>query len=354
MSSPSWRDSPGLIEETKRVARLLDIIVRISSRPKMWTRRALAQAFEISERRIQQDLEILVHRLHLPLGHCRSGYYLTEHRPLAAVSFAFGEAVALLLAANVGRSMVGVSSAELAAALARLQEAFPAEFRRLLHALDSGDGVAESGGRRQGLLETLQEAIATRRVVRMRYATASRGDAESEREVDPYALVPYVRSFHLVGFCHRREEVRIFKVDRIQELRVTDRSFDVPADFDLQRYLGESWGLLRGVAGAPELVEIRFGPRAGRWVSEERWHPGQQAEWQPDGSLLFSLRLAVTPAFLRWLLYYGADAEVLRPPWLAEAICREVRAVLARYGEGQPTGKSPSTVGSAPGHEVDR
>lgn len=244
-------DSPLILEETKRVARLLDIIARISARPKVWTRRALAQAFEVSERRLQEDLDIIVHRLHLPLAHCRSGYYFRQTTPLPAVTFAFGEAVALLLAAGVGRTSAGVDSAELAAALTRLEHAFPPELRRLLGRFTAASTPTVRDDGRCQVLELLHEAVATHTSVRMQYATASRQDALSEREVDPYALVPYMRSFHLVAFCHCREEVRIFKVDRIRELRLTGRPFTPPSDFDLAAYLGEIWGLMRGAARAP-------------------------------------------------------------------------------------------------------
>ncbi len=117
------------LEETKRVARILDIVARINARPKVWTRRALSEVFEISERRIQQDFDIIIHRLHLPLRHCRQGYYFAEPCALPSVVFAFNEAVALLLAASVGRSTAGVDSAELAAALSRLASIFPPELR---------------------------------------------------------------------------------------------------------------------------------------------------------------------------------------------------------------------------------
>lgn len=326
----AWTDRPGVLEETKRVARVLDIIARISARPKVWTRRALAQAFEISERRLQEDLDIVVHRLRLPLAHCRTGYYFTDSKPLPAVAFAFGEAVALLLAASVGRATGGVDSAELAAALSRLEGVFPVELRGFLAAFGSGGGDGESE-RRHRVLEVLHEAIATRTGVRLRYATASRQNAQSEREVDPYALVPYLRSFHLVGYCHLRGEVRIFKTDRIEALRLTGRRFVVPADFDLAAYLGESWGLMRGAAREPETVRILFSALAGRWVAEERWQPDQKVEWQPDGTMLFTLKVGITPAFVRWVLYYGPEARVLQPAWLAEEVRRQALATLQTY-----------------------
>jgi predicted DNA-binding transcriptional regulator YafY len=165
----------------------------------------------------------------------------------------------------------------------------------------------------------------------MRYASVSRGGEQTERKVDPYAIVPYVRSFHLVGYCHLRQEVRIFKVDRIKSLQVTRQQFQIPDDFDLKEYIGDSWGLLRGAGGEPEEVRLRFSPRAGRWVSEEQWHPGQQVEWQPDGTLIFSLRVAINPAFVRWILYYGSEVEVIEPEWLAREVWKEARDTADRY-----------------------
>ncbi|MDP2957878.1 MAG: WYL domain-containing protein, partial [Longimicrobiales bacterium] len=321
---PSWswsrNEGTGIAEETKRVARILDIVVRINSRPKVWTRRALAQAYEISERRIQEDLEIVAHRLCLPLDHCRTGYFFDGAVPLPSVTFAFGEAAALILAATVGQSTVGVGGPELAAALARLKDAFPVELRRLIDDLGSSGGAAGADASRRRVLELLQEAIATRTTIQMRYATASRGDAESERAVDPYALVPDGRSFMMVGYCHTREAIRTFKVDRIQEARLLAERFDKPADFDIRAYQGEGWAMMRGAARDPELVRVHFAQRAGRWVSEVHWHDSQRLEWQPDGGLLFSVRIGVPPSFIRWLLYYGSDAKVLRPAWLAEEV----------------------------------
>lgn len=325
-----WSESPGILEETKRVARILDIVARINSRPKVWTRKALAQAFEISERRIQHDLDIIRHRLRLPLCWTPKGYYFADIQMLPAVTFAFGEAVALLLAAAVGRATAGVDSAELAAALSRLTAVFPAELRALVEGFASPHG-AIANEHRQRLLEVLHQAVATRTTVRLRYATASRDGEESEREVDPYAIVPYVRSFHLVGYCHLRREVRIFKVDRIRDLRLTGHHFILPLDFDLATYLGEGWGLMRGVAREAETVEILFSPLAGRWVAEEQWHPNQKVTWRDDGGMVFSLKVGVTPPFVRWVLNYGPEAKVLRPAWLAEEVRRQAAATAARY-----------------------
>jgi len=152
--------------------------------------------------------------------------------------------------------------------------------------------------------------------------------------VRPYHIMPYVRSWQLIAHCERRGEVLMFKVDRIQEAMLLDERYSIPADFNLDAYLGAAWGIMRGEAGEPVDVMLRFEPKAGRWVTEEYWHSSQQAEEQPDGHVLFRLHMAVTPEFVNWLLYYGSRVEVLEPPGLREQVAEEHRRAAAVYEEG--------------------
>ncbi len=62
--------------ETTRVARILDIIWRIDNAPRRWTRKRLAEVFEVSERSITSDLDIIRHGLRFDLQNDRGrGYY---------------------------------------------------------------------------------------------------------------------------------------------------------------------------------------------------------------------------------------------------------------------------------------
>ncbi len=57
----------------------------------------------------------------------------------------------------------------------------------------------------------------------------------------------------------------------------------IPESFDLERYLRDGWGIMRGEAHAAEDVVLLFEPEAGRWVAEEQWHRSQKVETQADG-----------------------------------------------------------------------
>jgi predicted DNA-binding transcriptional regulator YafY len=317
-------------EETKRTSRILEIVQMIAIAPRRYLRRDLAERFEISERMIQKDLDVIRHGLKLPLHHCRDGYYLEDVPRLPALQYSFPEALALLLAVQAARQVSGVGSSELAAAVARLEALFPVEFMPFLQQMVRQPVVTISREHRQQMLMVLNRALLERRKLRIVYETRSRGGAVSERVVRPYHVMPYVRSWQLIAHCELRDAIRMFKVDRIQETTLLDERYSIPTDFNVDEYMGLAWGAMRSRSGEPVDVVLRFGPQAGKWVSEEYWHPSQEAKELPDGRVLFKLRIAaITPEFVNWVLYYGSRVEVLEPDELRERVVEEHRRAAA-------------------------
>ena len=318
-------------QETRRIARILEIIQLISDRPRHWKRKMLADKFEISERQIQKDLSVIRHGLRLPLENDGDGYYFTRLPGLPTVSYTFNEALALLLAARMAQAIPGVNSAELAAAIARLEALFPEEFLPLLR--QSADRLPRSAKapHRQEMLTLLHRALAERRRVRIIYAIGAKGGEESERVVEPYHIMPYVRSWQLIAYCHKKQAVLMFKIDRIRQAELLDEFYTIPSDFDIDEYLGDNWGIMRGAAREPEEVELIFDSVAGRWVAEEHWHKSQQVETLPDGSVRVRFYIGITPEFVNWLLYYGSRVRVVKPEWLREQVVEEHRKAIELY-----------------------
>jgi len=320
-------------EETKRTARLLEMIQMIAAAPQRYLRRDLARHFEVSERMIQKDLDIIRHGLKLALNHSPQGYYFDRVPHLPTLQYSFQEALALLLAVQAARQVSGIASGELAAAIARLEALFPPEFAPLLRLVVKSPQQSVSGSRRHEMLTFLNQALLLQRKVEILYETRSRGGELNYRVIHPYALIPYVRSWQLIAYCERRQEVLIFKIDRIHRVKLLDEVYRIPEDFSIDDYLGQSWGLMRGQAREPEDILLRFEPDAGRWVAEENWHPSQRVETLDDGFIHFHLHLAVTPEFINWLLYYGERVSVLSPAWLREEVCNAHLRAYQKYSQ---------------------
>jgi predicted DNA-binding transcriptional regulator YafY len=313
------------LEETKRTARILEIVQLIAGNPRRYRRADLAQRFEISERMIQKDLDIIRNGLKLLLCNDRSGYFFDRLPQLPTTPYSFSEALALLIAARTAQLIPGVNSADLAAAIARLESIFPDTFHSLLRdAIERLPQRAEKA-HRQAMLTLLHRALIEQRQIRIVYAVASRGGATGERIIEPYHMMPYGRSWYLIAFDHKQQGILQFKIDRIHEAELLETKYSIPADFDVEVYLGDTWGIMRGAAGKPEQVELLFDPEAGRWVAEETWHKSQQSEVLPDGRVRVTFHVGITPEMVSWLLYYGARVQVLTPDWLRERVAEEHR-----------------------------
>jgi proteasome accessory factor C len=160
-------------------------------------------------------------------------------------------------------------------------------------------------------LATARAALRDRRKLSLRYR---RGDAEwsDDRVVCPYALVASSGMFYIVAFCDRSEGVRIFRLDRIEEARLTQDRFAIPESFSIDRFLHDGRALQ---AGQPEAVRVRYSPRVARWIAEREGVP-----LDGDGSLTLSHPLADAAWAVRHVLQYGAEAEVLEPAEVRELV----------------------------------
>ncbi len=320
------------LEETKRISRVIEIVQMIAVSPGRYLRRDLADHFEISERMIQKDLDIIRHGLKFELTHAPAGYIFERVPRLPALHFTLSEALSLLLAVQAAWQVPGIGSFELAASIARLKALFPPEFIPLLNKVTDQPSVSACGEHRQEMLSLLNHALAQRCKVWIAYETRSRGGELSERIINPYCIKLHVRSWHVIAYCQNRESVRTFKIDRIRQASLLGDRYTIPNDFNLNDFLEDTWGVMSGDGQAPVDVVLLFEPEAGHWVIEEHWHTSQSSEELPDGSILFRLKLVPTPEFTNWLLYYGSRVRVMEPAFLRKQVAEE--HLKAAKGEG--------------------
>lgn len=312
--------SLGRTEEIRRIARVLEIIQQIISAPRQWTRQKLAEHHEVSERMIQKDLEIMRYRLGLKLNHDRSGYYF-EHLPsLPTLNYSFAEGLALLMAARAAQQLAGINSAELAAAIARLETLFPPELVPLLREATDKLPKGAKQEHRHAMLLLIHRALTERRKVQMDYLSTSQEEGKKKqakvRKIEPYAVFPYGKSWLMVAFDHLKQEPRTFKLDRIQRAELLDEHYDPPQDFQLEEYFGDNWGIIRDPTVEVVEVSLLFDSMAGRWVSEEVWHKSQVNEMLEDGQVRVRFKVGVTDEMILWLLRYGEHVYIEEPDWL--------------------------------------
>jgi predicted DNA-binding transcriptional regulator YafY len=80
--------------------------------------------------------------------------------------------------------------------------------------------------------------------------------------------------------------------------------------------------------GEPQEVVIRFSAQQAPYIKERTWHPSQNLENLPGGRLVLRMRVADVDEVKRWLVGFGAEAEVVEPKELQQAVRQEFRRAL--------------------------
>jgi proteasome accessory factor C len=237
------------------------------------------------------------------------------------------EALALIVGLRALAAVPGLGEREAVdRALAKLEAATGSIAAAAAHIQVAIDEGAEA----QTLAEA-QRAVTGRRRVHLRYLVAGRDEA-TERDVDPMRVVNIDAHWYLEGWCHRAEDVRLFRFDRIEALTVLDVDGTPPAD-------ARPRDLDSGVFTPHPtdlLVRLHLQPGAA-WVAD--YYPTESAEPDGHGGQVVTLRTADT-AWLRRLMWrLGGQATVLEPVALADEVADGARAALEAYAGSAPAAR---------------
>src|SRR5919198_907844 len=211
---------------------------------------------------------------------------------------------------------------DLAAAFEKLEEGLPPALREHVErTLDTLSRHPRDETFRRHV-HLLTKAWAERRVVTVDYDPARYGPKSERRRatVRPYLIEPSLQThaLYLIGWDETRDGLRTFKIERIRDVALTPRRFDASEAADLEPILRRAWDI---IADQPEIdVVLRFAPSVAARVGETTWHPTQRIEAQPDGSLVWRVRVSGTIEIRLWILSWGDEVEVLEPQSLRKDV----------------------------------
>lgn len=294
---------------------------------------------------LKRTLRYMRERLQAPLIHDRErgGYRYDGEAAyeLPGLWFTSQELAALLILEEVlERHPLGLLSEALTP--------FRAKLERLLERSDTGlPGwrsrlrLLRMAARPVGSQFTVvASALARRQRLRIDYHARS-DDRMAPRIVSPQRLTLYRDNWYLDAWCHTREDLRIFALDRIIAAEAVDQpAQDIP-DLQLDQSLATSYGIFSGEPTA--LAVLRFSARAARWIAAETWHPQQQDTPHEDGSLTRRLPYHRSEELIMDLLRHGADVEILEPPALRQTVIARLRAALGVYRSDADASEQPGT-----------
>jgi len=177
-------------------------------------------------------------------------------------------------------------------------------------------------------LSTLCTAISSGKKVKMKYKDRQNENV-TERVVSPLQLVRYRDNWYLDAYCHRNDDLRIFSVDRIQEMEILKTKAKKVGKKVLQEFYRTSYGIF---AGKPKnKVVLKFSPQISKWVASEEWHPEQKSSFDKNGFYILEFPYSDERELTLDILRYGDDVEVKSPPSLRDKIKEKLKKAYQQY-----------------------
>jgi len=317
-----------------RIRRLLELIGLLQAGPG-YNANALAQACGVSRRTIFRDLDVL-RKSGVPLvfNEQRQQYRIPDAYFLPPTNFTPEEALALIVLSHEMGDHMGVPFFKPARSAAlKLQSSLPARLRQEVRSLTGAVNIRpEPNNALQGcrsIYDELVRATARRKAVRISYKGPNDADAFLTK-LSPYRVFFSRRSWYVAGRSSLHRGTRTFNLSRIQQVEPLQDTFEVPRGFSLDRYLGNAWHLIPEPGRDVEVV-VRFSKLVAQNVAEVVWHKTQQVVFGDDGSLEFSVTVSGLGEISWWILGYGDQAEVLKPPALRRLVADRARRMLEHY-----------------------
>ncbi len=298
---------------------------------------AVPDDYPKNDRTVRRDLEAL-EAVGFPL--------VTEHhngqtrwrliegfRNIPALGFSATELMALTFSRKLLEPLQGTEiQSALNSALNKVASALPPQAHGYVRSLDNlfsiGLGPHKNYQQYKTIVDLITQAIDKTRTAQIRYFSASR-NATSRREVGPYRLWYASGGLYLIAYDHLRKDVRMFAVERIRSITLTDHPYQMPLGFEVEEYVQDALMIMRGRRID---VELLFSKKVAAWMKDKLWHASQEAFLMKDGRLRMTLKVADTDELVGWILSFGSQVRVVSPESLWKKVRDEARKIAGSKG----------------------
>ena len=303
-----------------KIDRLIGILSVLLQEEKT-TAPKLAERFEVSRRTINRDIEDL----------CKAGIPISTTQGT-------GGGISIMDGYRMDRTIL--TSKEMQMILAGLRSldsvSGSRNYSQLMEKIQAGSSELISG-RDSVLIDlsswyktslapkitTIQDAIENRHLLEFHYYAPS---GESKRSIEPYYVVFKWTSWYVYGWCRKRKDYRLFKLNRMDQVRETEQSFscrNAPVP-DLTSELAFPRNIILKALFEPDM----------KWRLVEEFGTDCY-EVQDDGRLLLVRDYSDMENLTMWMLTFGDKVEVLEPVEVREKLKNMAESMIRKYGGNQ-------------------
>jgi len=156
-------------------------------------------------------------------------------------------------------------------------------------------------------------------------------DEITHRITEPYALKEFKNRWYLLANDLKDKKVKSFALDRLSELEITKKKFQLPHDFNVNEHFKYCFGIINPNDHKPQEIILSFDPFQGKYIKTLPLHESQVILKDNEDELLIQLTLFVTHDLLMEILSFGDSVKVIQPVSLIAEIKKTYENALRLY-----------------------
>ncbi|MDD4635491.1 MAG: transcriptional regulator [Dehalococcoidales bacterium] len=318
--------------ELDHFPRLLRVYQILADSKEGVTAKTLSKNLEVNVRTVYRDIKEL-EQAGVPIWEEQSRYRISNKHFLPPLNLTVPEAIQVFLSLRLLLQYARRNSVDVASLFLKLKKIVPVPLQDEIAKTSRWMQDLPSNPRLNRNISLLAQSWVSRLRAKILYKSLDAETATS-RMIEPYFIEPAAsgRSCYVIAYCLLKKEIRTFKVERIQSVHITEEKYEIPKEFDANRYLSPSLGIM---VTSDELtkIKLRFKQKIARIIEESVWHPSQKLVNNEDGSLTMTMEINESPELVKWVLGWGDSVEVVSPDWLRDDIKNQTARMAAVYSK---------------------
>ena len=296
---------------------------------------SLSKKIEVSSRTIQRDIEYMrdMYKAPIEFDAYKNGYYYTEENfYIKSVPLSEGELFSVALFDQLLEQYRNTPlENDLRSVFKKIEMSLPNKITLDSSFLQNQTTFIpdQMGTINPENFSKVFSALKNRHVLDFEYRPLQK-TTWMTRRINPLHTVCQKGNWYVMGFCHDKQDIRVFNFSRMQNVTESKEEFDIPEDFNPDKYFDKEIGIWLS-ATKKYTVELLISAEIGTFALERSWNKNQKIEQREDGSVWVSFETTQLPEVKRWVLGQGKTVKVLGPDELIAQVKEEVAAVLGMY-----------------------
>lgn len=174
------------------------------------------------------------------------------------------------------------------------------------------------------------DAMKSNNLINMTYRSYWK-DNSHNFDVEPYCVKLFRQRWYLLGRSPYKKQMMIYALDRIQELRIIDKNFELPTTFNANEFFGEYFGVNIVDEVDVETVKLKVASYQANYIRAVPLHHSQNEIEKNEDYSIFELRLRPTSDLMREILWHNEAVEVLAPIGFRNEVADKIEEISRKY-----------------------